>query len=148
MTAHSPTANRTTIHPVPKPKRRPSHTVVRGRAAYRLAAAQGYAFEDIAADVETADALAVARQVDQRRDPLIVEMVRLFAAIEHDLNISAGSRALATRGKACGLEAIRLDRIKDEHDERAEQQTANSIAAGRAVVTIQDGLLTGREGMS
>lgn len=143
MTAHSPITHRTTVHPVPKPKRRTYRVIVRGRAAYRLADAQGFAFEDIAADIEANDALTVAQQIDQRRDPLILEMVRLFVAIRHDLSTSAASRALATRGAALGAEAVRLDQIIAEHDERARQQTAASLEAGRAVVAVHESLLRG-----
>lgn len=134
-----------TVHPVPKPKRRRSRPVVRGRAAHRLAAAQGHAYEDIAADLEATDAIEMACAVDRRRDPLIVEMVRLFSAIRRDLNSSAASCALATRGAALGCEAIRLDQIIGEHDDRARQQTLASADAGRAVVAIQESLLTGRK---
>lgn len=146
--APASSSHRSTIHAVPKPVRR-SQTrqgpLATGLVAKRLAAAEGHLIEDIAADLEAVDALAVAKQVDRRRDPLVVEMVRLFGAIEHDLSASAASRALATRGKALGCEAIRLDRIKDEHDERAEHQTVASIAAGRIVVTVHETLLTGVE---
>jgi len=132
----------TTIRPVPKPSPRP---IVSGRAAYRLAEAQGFTFEDIAADAEAAHALDVGKVIDLRRDPLVYEMVRLFRAIRHDLNISPASRVMATKGEACGLEAIRLDRIKDEHDLMAELRIDASIEHGRAVVAVQEELLTGRE---
>lgn len=139
--APSPTTKRTTLRPVPKPTPRP---IVGGRAAYRLAQAQGRAFEDIAADLDAAEVLGVGRLVDHRRDPLILEIVRLFSAIRHDLGTSRASRALATRGEACALEAIRLDRIKDEHDADAERYVGASLAAGRAVIAVHEELLTGR----
>lgn len=133
------------IRPVPKPKRRRSRPVVRGRAAYRVAAAQGHAYEGVAGDESAIDYLDTSRLVDRRRDPLVVAMVRLFGAIEHDLNASAASRAMASRGKALGLEAIRLDRIIGEHDERARQQVLASLEADRTVVAVTEQLLTGRE---
>lgn len=134
------------VRPVPKPaKRRRASRAVVGSAARRLAVAQGFAFEGIAADLEATDALDTSSKVDRRRDPLIVEMVRLFTAIRHDLSTSAASRALATRGAALGCEAVRLDQIIGEHDRRARHQTVLSVEADRAVVAVQESLLTGRE---
>lgn len=142
MSVSSPvTVDRTTIRAVPKPTPRP---IVNGRAAYRLAEAQGFSFEDIAADVEAARALDVGKVIDLRRDPLVFQMVRLFRAIRHDMNVSAASRAMATQGEACGLEAIRLDRIKDEHDLTAEIHVDASIEYGRSAVAVHEELLTGR----
>lgn len=148
MIAPSPTVSQfTTIYPVPKPKparkRRRAHVEVSRLAAHELVRAQGYAAKDIVADLEAAEALGVARAIDKRRDPLILEMARLFAAIRHDLNTSKASVALATRGEACALEAIRLDRITDEHGVRAQVQVSTSIEAGQAVVAVHEGLLTG-----
>lgn len=107
--------------------------------------AQGHAWDDIAADADAADRLATARLIDrQQRDPLILEMTRLFTAIRHDLNTSAASRALAAQGEAKGKEAIRVDRAIDEHTDFAEQGVDLSIEAGRALVAVQELLLTGR----
>jgi hypothetical protein len=134
--------HRTTVRPVPKPIRRPIAT---GAVARRLAETEGFAFADIAADQEAADALDVATLVDTRRDPLVVEMTRLFTAIRCDLNTPPAVRALATRGEACGREAVRLDRIIAEHDQRARTEVAASIVAGRTVVGALECLLTGKE---
>lgn len=106
--------------------------------------AQGFVFSDIHADADATDALDTARAIDRRRDPLVREMTRLFMAIRHDLNTSATSRALATRGEALGREAVRLDRLVDEHAERAEQHVGRSIEAGRAVVALHEAVLVGR----
>lgn len=127
------------FRPVPKP----APVQLGQRAAEKLAQAQGHAFADIAADAEALDAHATADRIDADRDPLIVRIVRLAGAIEHDLRTSRASRALATQIKAAGLEAIRKDRLHDEHRARERAGIAASIDAGRSVVAVQESLLTG-----
>lgn len=131
--------NRNTIRPVPKPTRRPIAT---GAVARRLAAAQGCAFEDIAADLEAADALVVAATIDRRRDEQIRCALRLVRLARHERQNRDAYLVLAD-GHLC--EAIRLDRITDEHERRAEAQVAVSLVAGRAVVAAHEHLLTGCE---
>lgn len=136
----------TTLRPVPKPSRKPAAIEISRLAAHRLVEAQGFLFNDIAADLDASQALEVAENIDRQRDPLLPQMVRLFRAIRHDLNISAASRAMAVEGERCGLEAIRLDRIKDEHDARAKRLVLVSIEHGHVVVASHEALLTGHWG--
>lgn len=129
----------TSIRPVPKPRRR-SSARVGGLAAYRLAEAQGHAFRDIAADLDAADANDTADQIDARRDEHIRQALRLVRLARHDRANAESYLALADGHMA---EAIRTDRIHDQHRRRGRRLIAASIQAGRDVVGVHEELLSG-----
>jgi hypothetical protein len=110
-----------------------------------LVAVEGDLYVDIAADADAADRLATARMIDrEQRDPLIREMVRLFAVIRADKNSSPVIRALAAQGEAKGREAIRVDCLIDEHTSHGELGVHRSLAAGRQGAAGLETVLTGR----
>lgn len=113
---------------VPKPQRPVAVLQVSRLAAHRLAEAQGRAFQDISADLDAADALETARIIDRQRDPHLLQVVRFFCLIRQE---PGNALAYATLGEGHAREAIRLDRIKDEHDRRAEVHVDDSIEHGR-----------------
>lgn len=120
---------------------RPLPVQATGRLAIRLAEAQGRAFEDIAADLNAATALGVGKAVDGRRDEQIRQALRLVRLARRD---RPNAEAYLVLAEGHLKEAIRLDRVKDEHDRTAEASVDDSLEHGRAVVGLQDELLTGR----
>lgn len=145
MSVASPVVTKsTTIRPVPKPKPKPARPFppVVGIVARKLADAQGRAFEDIAADLDAADALVVGRTVDLRRDEHVRQALRLVRLARKDRQNAVAYLALADGHLR---EAIGLDRIVDEHGGRAARQVDASLEHGRAVVGIHESLLRGRD---
>jgi hypothetical protein len=127
----------TTLRPVPKP----TSLRIGQHAARALARSQGHLFDDLAADHEAAQASDVADLIDARRDEHIRNALRLVRLARRDRANMDGYLALADGHLR---EAIRTDRIHDEHRRRGRRQIGASIEAGKAGVAVIDALLTGR----